>query len=626
MVTDTDSFIRMGIDVRQTRMVRAWFARWRRRVPRGLTLRLTIPFVLLVAIVLLLLGTFLGARARDIYIDRLSDELYSQASVIAGSIERETDSGTDDAMLRLLIQDLSERTGSRITLIAPDGTVIADSSGDVTTMDNHTSRPEVLDALASGVGEDERSSRTLQEGFLYVAVPISPESETVVRLAVQLSDIDATVDQMQRAIWIAAAIAIALTITIALVISDRIVSPLQDLRKQAVAIARGDLGVRVDPATTSELGDLGRVFNTMTRRLSESRSALEQTQYRMEAILSGLEDGVVLTDREGNVLRLNEAAEEMFQIPESAAIGQPFVQACRDHEIDSLLRSALVGESNDPAQVEYGLDRKTLLTTAQMISNDSERLGLVVLRDVSELRRLETLRREFVANVSHELRTPLASIRALVETLEAGAVDDPGMANAFLGRIIGEVDRLTALVEDLLDLARLEAGRAPLRRSLADPGELVHRGADRLLPQIERAQLILEVNAEESLPRIEVDESRIEQVLLNLVHNAIKYTPPGGIISVHVGAVEDSILIEVSDTGIGISEEDQARLFERFYKSDKARRSEGTGLGLAIAKHIVQSHGGDISVTSVVGKGATFSFTLPIHPATPPRSWRLPGV
>lgn len=615
----------MGIDVRQSRRLRAWLARWRRRVPRGLTLRLAIPFVILVSVILLMLGTFLGSRARDIYVDRLSDELRDQASLIADSVSRQIAAGADDGALQSLVEDLSGRTGSRITLIGSDGSVIADSSADVATMDNHGSRPEVIEALQSDLGDDQRVSRTLDEGFLYLAVRVSADSEVVVRLAVPLTDIDQTVDEMQRAIWIAAAIAIVLTVLISLVISERIVSPLQDLRRQAAAVAKGELDVRVDPASTAEIGDLGRAFNTMTRRLAGSREALDQTQYRMEAILAGLSDGVVLTDQDGVVLRMNEAAEEMFNVLESVAIGQPFVQTCRDHEIDALLRAALAGESYRPASVEHGLNRKTLLTTAQVISNEAEILGLVVLRDVSELRRLETLRREFVANVSHELRTPLTSIRALVETLETGAIDDPGMANAFLGRIIGEVDRLTALVEDLLDLARLEAGRTPLRRTWADPGELVHRGADRLLPQIERAQLTLEVTGEGGLPKIEVDVARIEQVLLNLVHNAIKFTPPGGTISVHVSAIDDDIVVDVSDTGIGVSEEDQARLFERFYKSDKARRSEGTGLGLAIAKHIVQAHGGDISVTSVVGKGATFRFTLPMHPSEPPRSWRLPS-
>jgi two-component system phosphate regulon sensor histidine kinase PhoR len=599
--------------------------RWMRRFPRALTLRLAVPFVLLVTVVLLALGLYLGSRARDIYVDRLADELHDQASMIGVGVQRAELGGADDASLRALVADLAAHNGSRITLIAGDGRVIADSSADPALMDNHNNRPEVVDARETGSGESQRSSATLDEGFLYIASPVDDPAGTIVRLAVPLTEIDRTVDEMQRVIWIAAIIAGVLTFAIALIISARIGQPLQDLRRQATAVARGDLAARVEPASTSEIGDLGRSFNMMTRRLAESRRALERTQTRMEAILAGLSDGVVLTDSEGIVLRMNEAAEEMFLIKESSAVGLPFVQVSRDHEIDILLRSALMGETNQLAAVEHGLNRRTLLTTARLISEDTERLGLVVLRDISELRRLESVRREFVANVSHELRTPLTSIRALVETLETGSIDDPGQEAEFLGRIIGEVDRLTALVEDLLDLARLEAGRSPLQRSWVDPATLVHRGADRLRPQIDRAQLTLEVTAEEDMPQIEVDVSRVEQVLVNLVHNAIKFTPPGGTISVHASSNDKEVIVEVRDTGIGVSAEDQARLFERFYKSDKARRSEGTGLGLAIAKHIVQTHGGDISVTSTVGKGATFRFTLPRQPVEPPRSWRLPS-
>jgi two-component system phosphate regulon sensor histidine kinase PhoR len=337
---------------------------------------------------------------------------------------------------------------------------------------------------------------------------------------------------------------------------------------------------------------------------------------------------VVLTDAEGIVLRVNSAAAQMFSTTEAGAIGLPFVQVCRDHELDTLLRSALDTPESEQrlAAVEHGLNRRTLLTTAHVIEDDSERLGLVVLRDISELRRLETVRREFVANVSHELRTPLTSIRALVETLESGVVDDAAVAKDFLSRIVSEVDRLTALVEDLLDLARLEAGRSPLHKVKTDPAELVRRGVDRLRPQTDRAQLTLEVSADSPLPLVDVDVTRIEQVLLNLVHNAIKFTPAGGRISIHVFADAEHVVVEVQDTGIGISEEEQGRLFERFYKSDRARRGEGTGLGLAIAKHIIQAHGGDISVTSTPGEGATFRFTLPIGTATPPRSWRLPSA
>jgi two-component system phosphate regulon sensor histidine kinase PhoR len=405
-----------------------------------------------------------------------------------------------------------------------------------------------------------------------------------------------------------------MSIAIAWFISGRIARPLEELRHQAHAVAGGDLTARVVPVETHELAEVGHAFNTMTEELQTSLDDLDQTRVRLEAVLSGLTDGVVLTDEDGLVLRLNSAAEQLLETEEAAAIGRPFVQVCRDYELQHLLRRALQGASRPQATIEHGLNRRTLLTTAQVVEGTRERLGLVVLRDISELRRLETVRREFVANVSHELRTPLTSIRALVETLESGAVEEEAVAMDFLGRIVGEVDRLTALVEDLLDLARLEAGRSQIRLERIDPAELVLAGADRLRPQMERARLTMSVTSGDGLVPIEVDRVRIEQVLINLVHNAIKFTPPGGEVKLNVLQRDGITEITVADTGVGIAKEEQGRLFERFYKSDKARRSDGTGLGLAIAKHIVQSHGGEISVESDVGSGATFRFTLPNRP------------
>src|SRR5690606_18882803 len=336
------------------------------------------------------------------------------------------------------------------------------------------------------------------------------------------------------------------------------------------------------------------------------------TNARLEAIMAGLVDGVVLTDGEGNILRMNEAATRRLDTDIETAIGRPFVQVSRDHEIWIVLRDALRGKKKPSATVEHGIERMSLLVTARALQEDGELLRLMVLRDVSELRRLELVRREFVSNVSHELRTPLTSIRALVETLEAGALDEPDLAQDFLSRIIGEVDRLNALVEDLLDFARLEAGRVPLNLQPVDIGEAIRIGADRLRPQIERARLDLHIDIAPDLPEIEVDTKRIEQVMINLVHNAIKFTPPDGAITVRVYQRKGNIVTEVQDTGVGIPHDEQARLFERFYKSDKARRSEGTGLGLAIAKNIVLLHGGKIEVESEPGEGAIFRFMLPI--------------
>ena len=231
---------------------------------------------------------------------------------------------------------------------------------------------------------------------------------------------------------------------------------------------------------------------------------------------------------------------------------------------------------------------------------------------MTELRRLELVRKEFVANVSHELRTPLASIRAVVETLEAGAIDDPTVAMDFLGRIVGEVDRLAALVDELLDLARLESGRITLKLDSIDPHTLITAGVERLRPQIERARLRLVSDVGHDLPAVLVDRARIEQVLLNLVHNAIKFTPAGGTIQVSAERTGDAIEVTITDTGVGIPEAELPRVFERFYKSDKARRSDGTGLGLAIAKHIVHAHAGTIRATSKPGEGSSFSFTVPV--------------
>ncbi|MGB3307757.1 MAG: ATP-binding protein [Thermomicrobiales bacterium] len=577
-------------------------------------MRLLLPFLISTVLVLLLLSLFLGNRARDIYITRLEDELHTQAILLADDAGRGLETAHPDADVRKIVADLSTMMSSRLTIVGSDGWVIADSEADPATMENHGNRPEVIQARAVGLGESERRSATIDEDFLYVAVPIEQSPGAVARVAVSIHDVDVVIARIQRYIMAAAAAAILLAVAASWFISGRIARPLDKLRHQALAVAGGDFTSRVEPDGTQEIGDLGRAFNAMTSELQAQVATIERTGTRLEAVMAGLADGVILTDVQGKVIRLNRAAERMLETDEAAATGRPFVQVVRDHDLAGQLREALEGQDQLPVTIEHGLNRMILQASAQIVTGSQERLGLVVLRDITRLRQLELVRREFVANVSHELRTPLTSIRALTETLEAGAIEDRQMTADFLARILGEVDRLTALVEDLLDMARLEAGRAPLEIAMVDPGELVQRGADRLRPQVERARLTLTVKLGEHLVPVPADRSRIEQVLLNLVHNAIKFTPAGGAITIGVGRESDVIVTTVSDTGVGIPESEQARLFERFYKSDKARHSTGTGLGLAIAKHIVRLHGGEISVESNPGSGATFRFTLPIDP------------
>jgi two-component system phosphate regulon sensor histidine kinase PhoR len=585
---------------------------YERLVPGSLRLRLILPFVVIVATVLLVLALFLGERARDIYVTRLESELETQARTIIDVVGLAGDDGAP-VDLAGVVGRLPETGDHRVTLIAEDGTVLADTTADdLAALENHNGREEVREARERGSGGAQRRSATTGVSYLYEAIALDDGTGRVLRVAVPLDEVDAVVDRLQRYLIITALVALALVTAIATFIGVRLVEPLEELRVLAKRVEQGDLAGQASPSAVTEIDAVGHAFNMMTHALRTSLDDLDRARTRLEAVLAGLEDGVVLTDIHGEVLRMNRAAERMLASTEARAIERPFIQVARDHELDDQLQRALRGQRAEPRVVEHGLNRRQLQVSGTTVRGKSERLGLVVLRDVTDLRRLEGVRREFVANVSHELRTPLTSIRALVETLESGAVDDPVMEREFLGRIVQEVDRLTTLVEDLMDLARLESGRGVVRLEEAGPSELLRTAGERLREQVQRAGLDLTYALPDALPEVLVERRRIEQVVINLVHNAIKFTPPGGTITITARQEGERVAVEVRDTGAGIAADEIERLFERFYKSDKARRSDGTGLGLAIAKHIVQAHRGEISVRSEPGRGAAFTFTLPV--------------
>lgn len=579
----------------------------------SLRFRIAIPFMVLATSVFLILYILLSRGIAQIYVDRLSDEMADQAEIAAYSVEEARRGDQTPAGIADMVDAFAGIGDSRYTLISMNGQVLADTQADVSTMENHNRRPEVVEARETGTGVDHRRSDTVDEPFLYVAVMVPGPEESVLRVAVPATAIDEVIGSIGQLLLLALVPTLALTYVASWFLAGRLSGLLDALRIQANAFAAGDYSARVEDTDVRELAVVGHAFNSMVERLDEVIEQQRSMSLRLEAVMAGLVDGVVLTDGDGNVLRMNNAAQAMLDTDEESAHGRPFVQVTRDHELWLVLRDAFAGKKNPSNTVTHGLEQASLLITARVIQEDHDRMGLVVLRDVTDLRRLETVRREFVANVSHELRTPLTSIRALVETLEAGAIEEEEIAMDFLGRIVGEVDRLNRLVEDLLDFARLEAGRTQLSLASVDIGETIRVGADRLRHQIERARLSLAIDVADGLPEMEIDVARIEQVMLNLVHNAIKFTPAGGTITVRAYQRRNTIVVEVQDTGVGIPPEEQSRLFERFYKSDKARRSEGTGLGLAIAKNIVLSHGGQISVESTPGEGATFTFSLPLR-------------
>lgn len=580
-----------------------------RLTPSTLRWRLAVTYAGLVIVLMTSFGYFLAGEARHLYQERLGDQLVAQAQLVSAVIQPMLSNGATDAELDAEIKRLAAEISPTIELIAADGRVLADSTADPSTLGNANGLAGVAEALTHAGGQTVVTS----DSRALAAAKIVPGStQVLVRVAMPIAKVDDAVHRIQRSMVIAMLLATVIAAVVAVWIGRRITDPLEAVRRQATRVARGDLESSITPVMPRELSDLATAFNAMTARVRELVAESNSGRARLEAIFANLSDGVVLIDAEMKVIGLNRTAAAMLAADERDSVGQPFVVVARDADLVGLLQEAVEAGVAKAALIDYARGSRTFEASALPIAGADEALSIVVVHDVTELRRLELIRREFVANVSHELRTPLASIRALVETLENGAIEDPVAGPQFMGQVVGEVDRLTELVDDLLDLARLESGRTALKREPIPASRLVRGAMERLRPHTERARVNLVADFGEDLPAVLADRGRVEQVLLNLIHNATKFTPAGGTIMVTAASCGEMLQINVADTGVGIPAADLQRVFERFFKSDKARRSEGTGLGLAIAKHIVQAHNGAIWVSSSPGSGATFSFTLPL--------------
>lgn len=394
---------------------------------------------------------------------------------------------------------------------------------------------------------------------------------------------------------------------------DRFARETAQLQATTLDAARGNLHVEPTHANTAELDELARALNLLIDNYGRLEQRSIQEQRWVEAIFDGLQDGILLVGADEIVKSANQRAGDLLGKPDDIQTGERLMVLTRDYELVGQFREVMRSRAASTRTVQLLRSERSVEITVLPVETEGELVGLVVLRDVTDLRRLELVRREFVANVSHELRTPLASIRALADTLEAGAIDDPEVSGDFLNRIVYEVDRLNGLVEELLDLGRLESGRLVLDYHRTAPASLLGTAVGRLQEQIDAAELTLEIEADPKLSPAMLDPTRIEQVLINLIQNAIKFTPPGGSIVVRATETANLLRIDVRDTGVGIHADELPRVFERFYKSDRARRTSGTGLGLAIAKHVVLAHGGQISVQSTLGQGSAFTVELPLE-------------
>jgi len=363
------------------------------------------------------------------------------------------------------------------------------------------------------------------------------------------------------------------------------------------------------PEDVAGLENISNAVHALVAVFDLHISGVEAERAKLAAVLEQMTDGVLIADPDGRIQFANPAALRLFDTP--AAIGHTAAEVLRQYQlVEAWQRARASGEQQSEA-VE--IPSRRLFLQLFILPDPHTAGSLLLVQDLTRVRRLEMVRRDFISNVSHELRTPLASLKALTETLRDGALEDPKVANRFLGRIETEVDALTQMAEELLELARIESGQVPLEFSQVNPAKLLEASAERMQAQAERAGLELRLEVPASLPEVRVDERRLEQVLVNLVHNAVKFTRPGGVVVLSAAMEGDFVRFAVRDTGSGIPEDDLSRIFERFYKADRARSGSGTGLGLSIARHFVEMHAGKIWAESLEGRGSTFFFTIPVN-------------
>jgi len=372
-----------------------------------------------------------------------------------------------------------------------------------------------------------------------------------------------------------------------------------------------EIDLNVDFDQPEDVKALNQSLLAASNQIELQISQLNKEQVMLTTVLSQMTDGVLLADNSGRVELLNKAAEGIFNISEAKAIGRSVVEVMRHHALIDLWEKTLLGESSSIA-FEMGVEHKYLQVVGIPLGDRLPDRSMLLFQDLTKTHQLERVRRDFISNISHELRTPMASLKAISETLLDGALDDPALSRKFVLRMDTEVDNLTMMVNELLELSRIEAGRMNLEFQRIQPCSLLSKAVERMALQAERAGLALSLNCPGDLPQIFADQDRLAQVLINLIHNAIKFTPTGGSIDLGAWVHDRDVIFRVRDTGVGISPRDQKRIFERFYKADRSRTGGGTGLGLSICRHMVEAHSGEIWVESVEGEGSSFFFRIPI--------------
>jgi two-component system phosphate regulon sensor histidine kinase PhoR len=597
---------------------------------RVLLKRIFFPYFVLASLLLFILGNYLSGVIKDNYTSKLKNNLTVQSRLIAEDIPLSFKDNLDD-----FCKKYKGSTGARITIIDSSGRVLGDSDEPSSLMENHSNRPEIMEAETSGIGSSIRFSKTIQRDLFYLAIATTRDSQKrFLRMSVPLHDIEVAVRKIKIQILTASFVSLFIVFLIGLVLTGRIVKTVEQITVFSKEVASGNFRKRLFPIGKDELGELTKNVSNMAQELKNRLEQSEEEKHMIEAILMNMSDGLMLTDPKGRIMLSNSAMKNLFGI-ESSIEGKTVMETLRKAELMEVIDKVVETRETTSREIEVAYPKELyVMMTAAPYSVRGKLSGVVlVCHDITRIKQLEDVRKDFVANVSHEIKTPITAIKGFAETLLEGALDDRENAYKFLETIKNHSERLNSLVSDLLTLSRIELGDIKIEKETVNLDTVVDSAFETLREKAQRKGLYLKKEIAPGLQEIKADRNGLIQILLNLIDNGIKFTETGGV-TVRVRNVEfrmrnkgvsketpqseiaipHSIEISVEDTGIGIPKKHLSRLGERFYRVDNARSRElgGTGLGLAIVKHLIKAHGWEMEIESTPGQGTKVRLLCPI--------------
>ncbi|EBF5121966.1 two-component system histidine kinase PnpS [Listeria monocytogenes] len=587
---------------------------------KKLWLKIGLSFFILFFVVMVIVGVFSGELMKSTYLNMKESQLEDDAKILLQTTNMENlDLDKDAATIQKSLDPLGEDIDARITVIDSEGDVVADTKKDPEKLDNHMNRPEVTDILKKGesVGISIRESDSLGYSMLYVAVPVKHQGKTdgVLRISISLESVDAAVAKLWGNLALIFGIALVIIAAISVFIARKITRPVREIIEVSTDLANHKYDSRIHGKISGELQDLSISVNTLAESLETQMFEIKQNEQRLNAIVQNLVSGVMLINVDKQVIMTNRT---MYQIlGETEITGKPFYEVIKSFALSQLIEGTFETKTIQQKEIILYFPREMILdaSVSPILGENGEITGIILLlHDITQIRHLENVRSEFVTNVSHELKTPVTALKGFAETLLDGAMYDEVLLKKFLTIIKEESDRLHRLIMDILALSRIEQNPVTENVELVDVDEVIEQSARTIF------EMATEKNIRVTIPEktsasvmIETDRDKLQQIIINLLSNAINYTPVDGKVEVKLIEQEAEVIIEVTDNGIGIPAKDIDRVFERFYRVDKARsrHSGGTGLGLSIVKHLVENCGGRIEVESQEEVGSTFRVTLP---------------